>query len=878
MENETPQTIRLADYQPPEWLIDRVNLDVRLDPEATRITSRLELKPNPGCSAFSGQIALDGEKLVLEQASIDGQALAPDRYAVTPEKLVISGLEDRAFILELVTSCNPKANTELSGLYISNGIYCTQCEAEGFRRITYFLDRPDVMTRYRVRIEAPQSSSPVLLSNGNPVESGAIAGSDRHYAVWDDPFPKPSYLFALVAGDLGVVRDEFTTRSGRKVELRIYVEKGKEERCPWAMGSLKSSMRWDEEAYGREYDLDIFMIVAVPDFNFGAMENKGLNIFNDKYVLASPGSATDTDYVNIEAIIAHEYFHNWTGDRITCRDWFQLCLKEGLTVFRDQEFTSDLRSRAVKRIADVKRLRADQFPEDGGPLAHPVRPESYIEINNFYTATVYEKGAELCRMMRTLVGPDTFRKAMDLYFERHDGEAATVENLVRCVADASGRDMSQFFRWYEQAGTPEVLAKGEYDPARKTYALSLEQVTRPTPGQPVKEPLHMPLEIGLIGPDGRDLPLDLEGRGVLNEPLIELKEAQTTYRFRNVAQKPVLSLNRSFSAPIRLTTNLSAADQLFLIEHDRDPFNRWEAAQTVARSLIEGSDGFDPSAYAAAIGNALDDQALDQAFKAMMLGLPSEAEIAAQIGKDVDPDRVHDARERLRANVGRALMPRLEALWTRTETDGPYRPDPESTGRRALRYAVLHSIAAGDAGRGAALAKAVLADPPSMTDEIGALSTLVLLDRPERAEALAQFYDRHRDDHLLVDKWFSLHASVPLPATPQRVRELMEHREFKLTNPNRVRSLIATFAMANFTGFNAADGQGYEVVADTIIALDPLNPQVAARLATAFRSWQMFEPVRRARSEASLKRILAMPRLSRDTFEIVSKSLGSSSS
>jgi aminopeptidase N len=881
MQTETPQTIYLTDYKPPAWLIEAIDLDIDLNPEATRVISRLALKPNPKRAAETGEIELDGERLTLQEVSIDGEKLNADRYALGPEKLVIFGLPQRPFTLEIVNFCNPKANTELSGLYVSNGTYCTQCEAEGFRRITYFLDRPDVMAKYRVRIEGPKSACPVLLSNGNPKDKGDIPGTGRHYAVWDDPFPKPSYLFALVAGDLALLSDEFTTMSGRKVELRIYCEKGKEDRCRWAMESLKTSMRWEEESFGREYDLDVFMIVAVSDFNLGAMENKGLNIFNDKYILALPETATDTDHINIEAVIAHEYFHNWTGNRITCRDWFQLCLKEGLTVFRDQEFTSDIRSRAVKRIADVKRLRTDQFPEDSGPLAHPVRPQSYIEINNFYTATVYEKGAELCRMMGTLIGKEAFRKGMDLYFERHDGEAATVEDFVRCMADASARDMSQFFKWYEQAGTPEIIARGEYDPKARTFDLSLEQITRPTPGQPVKDALEIPLELGLIGPEGRDMPLDLEGTGVLNTPLIELKTPQKTFRFRNIPHRPVLSLNRDFSAPVRVTTNASLADQLFLMKHDRDPFNRWEASQTAGRSLIESTmaarrgERARPSSasFIEALNAVLMDPDADQAFKAMMLSLPAEAEIAAQIGKDVDPDLIREARETLRRDIGSALMAVLEKIWRETASSAPYRPDPASTGRRALQYAVLQAIAGGDPAKGASMAIEALAKPQSMTDEIGALSTLILLDRSEREQALDQFYNRHRQDHLLIEKWFSLHASVPHPATPQRVRELMQHREFKLTTPNRVRSLIGTFAMANFTAFNAASGEGYEVVADTIVSLDPLNPQVAARLATSFRSWRMMEQGRRSLAQVALERILAAPRLSRDTFEIVSKSL-----
>lgn len=879
MNNVSPQTVYLKNYQPVPYLIDEVFLSFVLAPEATEVSSSLTLRPNAAAQQKGGPLVLDGEKLELKAIRLDGEALAPDRYSVTAAHLTIHEVPQSPFTLEIVTLCNPKANTELSGLYVSSNVFCTQCEAEGFRRITYFYDRPDVMARYQVRLEAPAGACPVLLANGNPGKTGKIAGSDRHFAEWDDPHPKPSYLFALVAGDLALVSDVYVTRSGRRVELRIYVEKGKEDRCAFAMEALKTSMRWDEERFGLEYDLDIFMIVAVSDFNMGAMENKGLNIFNDKYILALPETATDVDYINIESIIAHEYFHNWTGNRVTCRDWFQLCLKEGLTVFRDQEFTADIRSRAVKRIADVKRLRADQFPEDGGPLAHPVRPDSYIEINNFYTATVYEKGAELCRMMQTLIGQEAFRKAMDLYFERHDGEAATVEDFVRCMADASGRSFDQFFTWYEQAGTPEVSIAETYDEAAKTYELTLEQVTAPTPGQSDKKPVQIPLGIGLVGPDGRDMPLDLEKVGVLNEPLIELAEAKKTFRFRNVPRKPVLSLNRGFSAPIRIRSEAGIPDQLFLMKNDSDTFNRWEAAQRAAQAVIGthlsgGAPRADTRSFIAALRAVLDDGRLDDAYKALMLGLPAEQEIATLIGRDVDPGAIHEAREALRAEIGESLRDTLLDLWRRTESRGEYRPDPQETGRRSLRYAVLYALSGGNPALGIKLATEQLSQITNMTDEIGALSALVTLAGPEREEALAAFYTRHRSDNLLVDKWFALQASAPLSTTPQRVHELMQHPDFTLTTPNRVRSLVGTFAMANPFAFHAAGGEGYALLADTILALDPRNPQVAARMATAFRSWATLEEKRRGLAKAQLERILGTSGLSRDLFEIVSKSLG----
>ena len=876
MTPETPQPIRLEDYRPTPYLIDTVDLDFRLEPTATQVRSRLAMRPNPAFAQQAAVLVLDGEMIALQSVAIDGVALAAAQFTVTGTSLTIPDVPATPFALEIVTVCNPKVNTQLSGLYVSGGIFCTQCEAEGFRRITYFYDRPDVMARFSVRMEADLSQSPVLLSNGNLRQHGVMDGSGRHFAIWDDPHPKPSYLFALVAGDLASVTDTFTTMTGRKVDLGIYVETGKENRCAWAMQSLKASMLWDEKRFGREYDLDVFNIVAVPDFNMGAMENKGLNIFNDKYILALPETATDLDYSNIEAIIAHEYFHNWTGNRITCRDWFQLCLKEGLTVFRDQEFTSDMRSRAVKRITDVKTLRARQFPEDGGPLAHPVRPTSYIEINNFYTPTVYEKGAELCRMMQTLIGVQAFRKAMDLYFERHDGEAATVEDFVRCMADASGRDLSQFFSWYEQAGTPQVIAESAYDARARTYTLTLEQRTAATPGQSEKVPLHIPLGLGLVGPDGEDMPLDLDGHGTLNAPLIELTERRQTYRFRNVPQRPVLSLNRGFSAPVQITASASVDDQLFLMGRDRDSFNRWEAGQTLGRALILKTyggmlPGEDAARYAAALQAILDDPHADDAFKALMLGLPTESGIAAAIGRDVDTDAVRVARDALRAEIGRLLAPSLSQIWARTAEPGPYSPDAASTARRALRYAALPLMLFGNRDHGIAAATAELAAPHNMSAEIGALSALVQIDCAERQTALDGFHVRHAQDHLLVDKWLMLNAQCVGEGAAARVEALTAHPDFKWTTPNKVYALISGFTAGNAAGFNAEDGSGYRLVADAILRLDRINPQVAARIATGFRSCKVLNAARKSAAEAELTRILAEPSLSRDVFEIVSR-------
>ena len=872
MTQQTPATTYLKDYRPASFQIEKLSLDFALEPKSTRVRSRIHIRPVEKNAA----LVLNGEAIKLISVSIDGKVLDANEYSVDGNNLTIPALPASGFVLEIETMCDPAGNTALSGLYQSNGVYCTQCEAEGFRRITYFYDRPDVMARYRVRMEAPKATCPVLLSNGNFVEGGDVAGTDRHFAVWEDPHPKPSYLFALVAGDLAGVHDSFTTLSGRKVKLGIHVEKGKEDRCAWAMESLKASMRWDETAFGREYDLDVFNIVAVSDFNMGAMENKGLNVFNDKYILALPATATDTDYINIEAIIAHEYFHNWTGNRITCRDWFQLCLKEGLTVFRDQEFSSDLRSRAVKRIADVKTLRARQFPEDGGPLAHPVRPTSYIEINNFYTPTVYEKGAEVCRMMKTLIGDVAFRKAMDMYFARHDGEAATVEDFARCMADASGRDLSQFFRWYEQAGTPRVEVSTSYDAKAKTFNLTLKQSTAPTPGQGEKLPLHIPLGLGLVGPNGEDMPLDMEGVGALNSPLIELTEEEQSFRFRNIISRPVLSINRGFSAPISLEGIVSEADQLFLMGNDRDTFNRWEAGQSLAKKIITGyyrDEQPDTEGFALALREALGNSKLDDAFKALMLGLPPEADIAAAVGTEVDADLIFRSREFLRKALGQKLKDQLLAIWSKTAEVGDYTPAPADTGRRALRYSTLSLLAAGAPELCISLIQRELAATSNMTAEIGSLSVMLGINAAETFIELDKFYERHAADHLLVDKWFALNAQIPGPGAAGRIEKLTRHPAFRLTTPNRVYALIGGFTSGNFAGFHDGSGEGYRVVADTILKLDGINPQVAARMATGFRSWRMMDQMRRDAASRHLERIVSTPKLSRDTFEITHKML-----
>jgi aminopeptidase N len=739
------------------------------------------------------------------------------------------------------------------------------------------------MAVYTTRIEADKDEAPVLLANGNLVARGEVPGSKRHFAVWHDPFKKPCYLFALVGGKLARVEDSFTTKSGRKVTLHIYVEPGKEDRCAYAMDSLKRAMHWDEQAFGREYDLDIFMIVAVSAFNMGAMENKGLNVFNDKYVLASPATATDTDFAHIEAVIAHEYFHNWTGDRITCRDWFQLCLKEGLTVYRDQEFSADQRSRPVERIADVRALRSHQFVEDAGPLAHPVRPQLYHEINNFYTSTVYEKGAEVVRMISVLLGPQLFRQGMDLYFARHDGEAATVEQFVQCFADVSGRDLSQFMRWYSQAGTPDVVVTPHYDAAKGIYRLDVAQRIPPTPGQPHKEPMHIPLVLGLVGRDGADLPLSLDHKP-LERGVIELTQAGQSFVFTGIAEQPIPSLNRGFSAPIKLSLPIAPDDLRYLAAHDADPFNRWQAVQTLAMSLLidnvaarrGGRAEREDAGLMDALGQILADRRLEPAFIALTLMPPSETDIAREIGHDVDPDAIFAARRALLAAIGERHGRALAQTHERMITPGPYLPDAESAGRRALKNACLDLFAI--TGRSEAIAKAFgqYRTADNMTDRMAALETLALHDRPERAEALDDFYRRYADDPLIIDKWLALQAAIPERGTLERVRALTGHRAFSMANPNRVRALIGSFAQVNHTQFNRPDGAGYAFVADIVVALDPKNPQVAARLMGAFRSWRALESERRNCAKNILRGVAATPGLSRDLTDIVARSLAES--
>lgn len=878
MKTEEPRPVLLKDYTPPAFWIDKVSLTVELDPDATRVTATLSCRRNTDRPAGL-PLVLDGEQIKLEAVHLDGEELGENRYQVSDTALTIAEVPD-AFELTTVVTCAPAANTALTGLYQSNGIFCTQCEAEGFRRITYYADRPDVMAEFETRIIAPKDMAPVLLANGNCTDQGTL-DDGRHFAVWHDPFLKPAYLFALVAGDLAQVEDHFTTCSGREVVLRIFVEPGNEDRCSYAMDALKRSMKWDEEVFGREYDLDIFMIVAVSAFNMGAMENKGLNVFNDKYVLARPDTATDADYAAIESIIAHEYFHNWTGNRITCRDWFQLCLKEGLTVFRDQEFTADQRSRAVKRISDVRLLRTHQFPEDGGPLAHPVRPDSFIEINNFYTATVYEKGAELVRMIHTILGPERFRKGMDLYFERHDGEAATVEDFVSSLADGSGIDLAQFQRWYGQAGTPEVIATGNWNRSKSTYELRMSQVTPPTPGQPQKDVLHIPVEVGLLAPDGSTMETALEDGDRRQSHVLNLTRREQAFEFRNVTEKPTPSLLRGFTAPVKLSASQSERDWIFLMAHDSDLFNRWEAGQKYATALLTANvdalktDGKERkgAALAEVIGGLLQDKDLEPEFVAQMITLPAEQTLAQTIASNVDVDAIHLARRNLKTAIADQLWDVLLKSYERFAQTGPYSPDAASVGQRTLRNICLSYLSSANHKDALPLVLEHFNAADNMTDQIAGLSLLVETDGTARDTALAAFHDQWASDHIVIDKWFALQAGSSRADTLAQVRTLEGHPAFSLTNPNKVRALVGTFANANQVRFHAADGSGYDYVAGKVLELDKLNPQVAARLLGAFKSWRQFEPGRQRLIRTALERVVNTPDISQDVYEIASKSL-----
>ncbi|UWR56855.1 aminopeptidase N [Phaeobacter inhibens] len=843
-----PETFYLKDYKPFGFEVESVELTFKLAPNSTRVLSKIRFSPK--ANAADPRFFLHGEALKLISAKIDG---AP----VTPELIpggLICDTPDTPFTWEAEVEIDPAANTALEGLYMSSGMYCTQCEAEGFRKITYYPDRPDVMSTFSVRIEGDET---VLLSNGNPT------GSGEGWAEWHDPWPKPAYLFALVAGDLVNHPDRFTTRSGKDVELNIWVRPGDEGKCAFGMEALKKSMKWDEEVYGREYDLDIFNIVAVDDFNMGAMENKGLNIFNSSCVLASPETSTDANFERIEAIIAHEYFHNWTGNRITCRDWFQLCLKEGLTVFRDAQFTADMRSEPVKRIEDVIALRARQFPEDNGPLAHPPRPEQFQEINNFYTATVYEKGAEVIGMLKRLVGDDNYDKALDLYFDRHDGQACTIEDWLKVFEDATGRDLSQFKLWYSQAGTPRVQVSEDY--ADGSYTLTFEQSTPPTPGQPDKAPRVIPLAVGLLAANGDELRAT---------EVLELTEAKQSFTFDGLASKPVPSILREFSAPVILERETTNAERAFLLAHDTDPFNRWEAGNALATEtrVTMVTEGAAPDgAYLDALEKLVRDDTLDPAFRALVLSPPSQSEIAQTLhdrGVTPDPQKIYDAAETFAQTLAQQLETSLPRLYAATTVDGPYQPDANGAGLRALNGRILSLLTRLDGGEQAAR-QYQAAD--NMTQQYAALAALMKAENGERQSQA--FFDQWQNDRLVMDKWFALQVACAAPDAAAKVAtDLTRHALFDMKNPNRFRAVMGALA-GNHAGFHHASGAGYQLLAENLIALDNLNPQTTARMCAAFQTWKRYDSARQASIRVELERILATEGLSRDTHEMVSRIL-----
>ncbi|MCG7492921.1 aminopeptidase N [Thalassobius sp. Cn5-15] len=841
-----PQKIYLSDYQVPNYLIDEVHLTFQLAPEATRVRSRIAFRPNP--DAASSDFFLHGEQLTLISAQIDGAPVTPTHV----DGGLTCDVPSAPFVWEAEVEINPAANTALEGLYMSNGMYCTQCEAEGFRKITYYPDRPDVMAVFTVRIE---SDLPVLLSNGNPVTSG------DGVAEWHDPWPKPAYLFALVGGELIAHPDRFTTKSGKDVELNIYVRPGDEDKCAFGMEALKKSMTWDEEIYGREYDLDIFNIVAVDDFNMGAMENKGLNIFNSSCVLASPETSTDMNFERIEAIIAHEYFHNWTGNRITCRDWFQLCLKEGLTVYRDAQFTADMRSEPVKRIEDVIALRARQFREDNGPLAHPVRPDSFVEINNFYTATVYEKGAELIGMLKTLVGDSDYYKALDLYFDRHDGDAATIEDWLQVFEDVTGRDLSQFKRWYEQAGTPRLSVEEAYKEG--TYTLTFTQSTPATPGQDQKDPRVIPIAVGLLGANGDE---------VVPTTVLEMTEATQSFTFEGLSAKPVPSILRGFSAPVILERASDNAERAFLLAHDTDPFNKWEAGRALARAgLVDMvlNNAAPDGDYLNAVLQVLRNDDLDPAFRALTLALPSQDDLAqalVDLGHTPDPSAIYQALETLKMAMATHMQDVLPRIYAQYQVTGAYQPDADQSGARSLANAALALISRTDGG---AAAQAQYDSADNMTQQLAALGCLIMAGKGDAATVA--FYDQWQKDRLVIDKWFALQISH---AAPDRAVEiaagLTQHPDFTMKNPNRFRATLGALAMSP-AGFHRADGAGYTLLTDWLIQLDPLNPQTTARMCSAFETWKRYDSDRQALIAAQLDRILGTEGLSRDTTEMVSR-------
>ena len=868
MKTDLPQSFRRLEYRPPVYTFDQVELDIALDPARTIVKSRIDVMPGKGFVA-GAPLVLVGQDLEFVSLRINGEAHR--HFELTPEMLSLHSLPNEGkdpFILEIISICVPEKNTSLMGLYVSNGNFFTQCEAEGFRKIAYFLDRPDVMARYRVTLQAREAECPVLLSNGNLLKTEKLPNG-WHSATWEDPFPKPSYLFALVAGKLECIEETITTSSGAKKLLQIWVEPHDLKKTRHAMDSLIASIHWDEKRFGLELDLERFMIVAVSDFNMGAMENKGLNVFNTKFVLAQPETATDADFANIESVVAHEYFHNWTGNRVTCQDWFQLSLKEGLTVFRDQEFSADQMGsesgRAVKRIEDVRLLRQMQFPEDAGPMAHPIRPDEYQEINNFYTVTVYEKGSEVVRMYQTLLGREGFRKGMDLYFKRHDGQAVTCDDFLAAMADANHRDLTQFKNWYSQAGTPRVKVEGQYDAAKKQYHLTLSQSCAPSPGQPEKKPFHIPLKMRLITSGNEQV-----------EKLLELTEPVQSWTFDNISERPVLSINRDFSAPIQLDFDQSEADLLVLFSGDDDPFSRWEAGQKLAMQMILGNRLPDAKLIEA-YRNLLMDPQLDPAFKELALTLPAETYLYEQC-KSVDPQQIFTARRAFRKEIAKQLQLEWAALYQQNQTPGPFKPDAVSAGKRALKNLALSMLLDADPKIWTPMAVNQYQTADNMTDRYAALSALVIHGSKAAKECLTDFFTRFANDALVIDKWFALQSSRPpvdgLELTLGDVKRLREHPAFKLNNPNRARSVIHAFCANNPASFHQPDGSGYAFWVESVLALDAINPQVAARLARALDRWRLFAEPYQSKMKAALEQVAACQTLSPDVKEVIGKALG----
>ena len=884
MRTEQPQMIYLKDYQAPDYLIDETHLTFELFEDHTLVHAQLVMRRNPARGAGLPALALDGQQLELLSVSLDDIELAAEDYQLGDSHLILHPTSEQ-FVVDTSVRIHPESNTALEGLYKSGGMFCTQCEAEGFRKITYYLDRPDVMSKFTTTVVAEQHSYPILLSNGNPIASGPDEDG-RHWATWEDPFMKPAYLFALVAGDLWCVEDTFTTMSERSVALRIYVEPENIDKCQHAMTSLKKSMRWDEETYGREYDLDIFMIVAVNDFNMGAMENKGLNIFNSSAVLARAETATDAAHQRVEAIVAHEYFHNWSGNRVTCRDWFQLSLKEGFTVFRDSEFSADMNSRTVKRIQDVAYLRTHQFAEDAGPMAHAVRPESFIEISNFYTLTVYEKGSEVVRMIHTLLGAEGFRKGSDLYFERHDGQAVTCDDFIKAMEDANGADLSQFKRWYSQAGTPRLAVSEHYDAQQHSYSLTFAQSCPETPDKVEKLPFVIPVELGLLDARGGEIALQLAGEAAASgtSRVLSVTEAEQTFTFVGVNEKPLPSLLRGFSAPVKLSFDYSRDQLMFLMQHDSDGFNRWDAGQQLSVQVLQELIGQHQRGEALvmdqrlveALRTVLGNDQLDQAMVAEMLSLPGEAYLT-EISDVADVEAIHAAREFARKQLADSLF---DALWARYQANRevskatPYVAEAEHFARRALQNIALSYLMLSGKPQVLAAALEQFEHSDNMTERLTALA--VLVNSPyesEKAAALASFAEQFKDNPLVMDQWFSVQAGSTLPGGLQRVRELMEHPAFTIKNPNKVRALVGAFAGQNLINFHAADGSGYRFLADLVIELNGFNPQIASRQLAPLTRWRKYDAARQALMKAELERIRSSGELSSDVFEVVSKSL-----